>query len=162
MCGCQNYDPFLGTLNIRCRIIVGIQKKAIILTTTHLLVASRSASSGTTDCCGPRVTIQWADSLRRFGQAGTRTQPWGFSCTRTSWHFFGCAIGLGFQGLRFGVSGLEFRLRDHGRTAYLDARGRDHRGIKWLDEVDIYIYMSSNQRILPQYVENQMEENMEN
>ena len=22
----QNYDPFLGTLNIRCRSIVGIQK----------------------------------------------------------------------------------------------------------------------------------------
>ena len=26
---------FLGTLNIRCRIIVGIQKGTIILTTTH-------------------------------------------------------------------------------------------------------------------------------
>ena len=26
MRGCQNYDPFLGTLNIRCRIIIGIQK----------------------------------------------------------------------------------------------------------------------------------------
>ena len=26
--GCQNYDPFLGTLNTRCRIIVGIQKGA--------------------------------------------------------------------------------------------------------------------------------------
>ena len=33
---CQNYGPFLGTLNIRCRIIVGIQKGTIILTTTHL------------------------------------------------------------------------------------------------------------------------------
>ena len=28
--------PFLGTLNIRGRIIVGIQKGAIILTTTHI------------------------------------------------------------------------------------------------------------------------------
>ena len=27
MGGCQNYDPFLGTLNIRCRIIIGIQKR---------------------------------------------------------------------------------------------------------------------------------------
>ena len=27
---------FLGTLNIRCRIIIGIQKRTIILTTTHL------------------------------------------------------------------------------------------------------------------------------
>ena len=36
MDGCQNYDPFLGTLNIRCRIITGIQKGTIILTTTHI------------------------------------------------------------------------------------------------------------------------------
>ena len=36
MGGCQNYDPFLGTLNIRCRIIIGIQKRTIILTTTHI------------------------------------------------------------------------------------------------------------------------------
>ena len=25
MGGCQNYGPFLGSLNIRCRIIIGIQ-----------------------------------------------------------------------------------------------------------------------------------------
>ena len=36
MGGCQNYDPFLGALNIRCRIIMGIQKGTIILTTTLL------------------------------------------------------------------------------------------------------------------------------
>ena len=24
--GCQNYGPFLGTLNNRCRIIIGTQK----------------------------------------------------------------------------------------------------------------------------------------
>ena len=36
MGGCQNYGPFLGTLNIRCRIIIGHQKGTIILTTTHL------------------------------------------------------------------------------------------------------------------------------
>ena len=28
--------PFLGTLNIRCRIIRGIQRGTIILTTTHI------------------------------------------------------------------------------------------------------------------------------
>ena len=33
--GCQNYGPFLGTLNFRCRIKIGIQKGTIILTTTH-------------------------------------------------------------------------------------------------------------------------------
>ena len=36
MGGCQNYGPFLGTLKIRCRIIMGIQKRIIILTTTHM------------------------------------------------------------------------------------------------------------------------------
>ena len=38
MGGCQNYGPFLGTLNIRCRIRKGIQKGTIILTTTHILL----------------------------------------------------------------------------------------------------------------------------
>ena len=33
---CQNYGPFLGTLNIRCRTKLGTQKGTIILTTTHL------------------------------------------------------------------------------------------------------------------------------
>ena len=33
---CQNYGPFLGTLNIRCRIIIWTQKGTIILTTTHM------------------------------------------------------------------------------------------------------------------------------
>ena len=37
MGGCQNYGPFLGTLDIRCRIIIGIQKGTIILTTTHIV-----------------------------------------------------------------------------------------------------------------------------
>ena len=27
MGGCQNYGPFLSTLNIRCRIIIGTQKR---------------------------------------------------------------------------------------------------------------------------------------
>ena len=36
MGGCQNYGPFLGTTNIRCRIMIGIQKGTIILTTTHM------------------------------------------------------------------------------------------------------------------------------
>ena len=38
MGGCQNYGPFLGTLNIRGRIIIGTQKGTIILTTTHIYV----------------------------------------------------------------------------------------------------------------------------
>ena len=37
MGGCQNYGPFLGTLNNRCRIIIGTQKGTIILTTLHMV-----------------------------------------------------------------------------------------------------------------------------
>ena len=33
--------PFLGTLNIRCRIIIGIQKGTIILTTAHVDTGTR-------------------------------------------------------------------------------------------------------------------------
>ena len=34
--GCQNYGPVLGTVNIRCRIILRTQKRDLILTTTHV------------------------------------------------------------------------------------------------------------------------------
>ena len=34
--GSQNYGPFLGTLNNRCRIMIGTQTGAIILTTTQV------------------------------------------------------------------------------------------------------------------------------
>ena len=37
MGGCQNYGPRLGTLNTRCRIIIGMQKGTIILTTTPII-----------------------------------------------------------------------------------------------------------------------------
>ena len=36
MGGFQNYGPFWGTLNIRGRIIIGIQKGTMILTTAHM------------------------------------------------------------------------------------------------------------------------------
>ena len=42
MDGCQNY-PFLGTLNIRGRIIIGIQKGTIILTTTQMIFSKFGA-----------------------------------------------------------------------------------------------------------------------
>ena len=46
--GGQNCGPFLGTLNIRGRIIIGIQKGTVILTTTHISTADMLAvpSSG--------------------------------------------------------------------------------------------------------------------
>ena len=39
---CQNYGPFLGPLNIRCRIIIGTQKGTIILTITHMRLEALS------------------------------------------------------------------------------------------------------------------------
>ena len=41
MGGCQNY-PFLGNLNIRCRIIIGIQRGTIIWTTTQIGAKKRN------------------------------------------------------------------------------------------------------------------------
>ena len=38
MGGCQNYGPSLGTLNIRCRTIIGAQKGTIILITAHIIL----------------------------------------------------------------------------------------------------------------------------
>ena len=34
--GCQNYGPFWGTLNIRCRVIIRTPKGTRILTITHI------------------------------------------------------------------------------------------------------------------------------
>ena len=42
---CQNYDPFLGTLNIRCRNIIGDAKGSIILTTTHVYIELRACKA---------------------------------------------------------------------------------------------------------------------
>ena len=44
MGGCQNYGPFWGTLDIRCRIIIGLQKGTIILTTTHMCSETSTGS----------------------------------------------------------------------------------------------------------------------
>ena len=49
----EHEDPYgwlsiwslLGTPNIRCRIMIGIQKGTIILTTTHILVVKSAASN---------------------------------------------------------------------------------------------------------------------
>ena len=41
----QNYGPFLGTLNIRCRIIIGTQKGTIILTTAHMRITMELEAS---------------------------------------------------------------------------------------------------------------------
>ena len=41
MGGCQNYGPLLGTLTIRCRIIIRTQKGTLRLTTTHMVEQGR-------------------------------------------------------------------------------------------------------------------------
>ena len=44
--GCQNSDLFLGTIkNLRCHIILGIQKGTIILTTTHVKAQKKGTST---------------------------------------------------------------------------------------------------------------------
>ena len=40
MGGCQNYGPFLGPLDTRCRIILRTQEGIIVLTTTHMILPS--------------------------------------------------------------------------------------------------------------------------
>ena len=50
--GCRNCGPFLGTLNIRCRNIIGIQKGTIILTTTHVEASRRLAWFGASNAQG--------------------------------------------------------------------------------------------------------------
>ena len=49
MGGSQKYGPFLGPLNIRCRIMIGIQKGTIILTTTLLIITILDI------CMGPEL-----------------------------------------------------------------------------------------------------------
>ena len=45
MGGCQNYGPFLGSLNNRCRIIIGPKTGTIILTTTHIALRARAEAT---------------------------------------------------------------------------------------------------------------------
>ena len=78
MGGCQNYGPFLGTLNIRCRIIVGIQKRTILLTTTHIGSQSlfRAPAQSIIPTLGPKAynsyDLHWAIwSLRVRGYVHT-------------------------------------------------------------------------------------------
>ena len=60
--GCQNDGPVLGTLNNRCRIIIGTQKGTIILT-THMV-------SALTDfmVSGLKVRSKQGSELYRFGR----------------------------------------------------------------------------------------------
>ena len=56
MGSCQNYGPFLGTLNIRCRIIIRTPKGTIILTTQY--PAGHRAQASSDDA---REELPWRD-----------------------------------------------------------------------------------------------------
>ena len=66
MAGCQNYGPFWGTLDIRCRIIIGTKKGTIILTTTHMKNVNSTLIQG---------LLQSQDLLllKRLGRGGSKT-----------------------------------------------------------------------------------------
>ena len=49
MGGCQNHGPFLGTPNSKCRIIIGIQKRTIVLTTAHICICIVGGTPGLGD-----------------------------------------------------------------------------------------------------------------
>ena len=57
--GCQNYGPFMGALNIRCRIMLRTQSRTIIWITTHM-----------------GSSLNWLRALRGLG-LGSRVQSLG-------------------------------------------------------------------------------------
>ena len=87
MGGCQNYGPFLGTLNNRCRIIIGTQKGTLFLTTTHITPLQT----------GTRRTSEFrTHSLAEHGRKPrhTRQSKCVYRCTGSTDNF-----SLGFGGL---------------------------------------------------------------
>ena len=72
MGSCQNYAPFWGTLNIRCRIIIRTQKETLILTTPHMLT-HRSKSWTYRAPCNSRGSFARS---RASGSHGGPRQRW--------------------------------------------------------------------------------------
>ena len=60
---CQNYGPFLGTPNIRCRTILGTQKGTIILTTTQV---ENCPNSSKVQITGPQAVLSY--DIRGFSE----------------------------------------------------------------------------------------------
>ena len=79
MGGCQNYGPFLGTLNIRGRIIIGTQKGTIILTIT-LIYSTYSVMVGEKGSLG--IPAPWA-----IPPYNTLSQTWGSCEAASTWRF---------------------------------------------------------------------------
>ena len=69
MGGCQNYGPFLGTLYIRCRIIIRIQKGTIILPTTQMLLPPGREALGLVNPVR-RIDLSKGDTSSSLGIVG--------------------------------------------------------------------------------------------
>ena len=78
MGGCQNYGPFWGTLNKRCRIIIRTQRGTIILTTTHIYPLKQSKTK--TGAKAARPDALGETPLMSAVRPGPRRQGqgWGF------------------------------------------------------------------------------------
>ena len=88
--GCQNYGPFLGTLNIRCRIITGTQKGTIILTTTQVsadLLALELSTLGKQPTCCPwnRLRWPWRSGRTSLGAGAAGAAALGSGCGLGPW-----------------------------------------------------------------------------
>ena len=81
MGGCQNYGPFLGTLNIRDRFIIGTQKRTIILTTTHIYIYTYIFSQPNTN---PRF-LRWGPVQAQEAAGGQAVQASLFVALEGLW-----------------------------------------------------------------------------
>ena len=63
MGGCEKYGPFVGTLNIRCLNIIGIQKGTIILTTMCIPLGYGMGLCSNQRLCGSGSTHVWGSGL---------------------------------------------------------------------------------------------------
>ena len=95
MGGNQNYGPLLGTLNIRCRIIIGIQKGTIILTTTHINIFQRVLGAN------PIVVPCFHMEARASAEPSEEARNGSSMLPK---------LGFRVQGLGFRVQGLGFRV----------------------------------------------------
>ena len=63
----KNYGPFLGTLDIRCRIIIGTQKGTILLTTIYITpIPLRNPYKATARLGRHGIVWWWTPGLRHY------------------------------------------------------------------------------------------------
>ena len=69
MGGCQNYGPFLCSLNTRCRTAIRTHKGTIILTTTHVSSVDHS-SCAHAECACMEVVLTGFFNVQRLSGSG--------------------------------------------------------------------------------------------